>query len=953
MSEAVQQLDEDVLPVLVEERALRLDDPAGCHVVFAGETHLFGVHGDEAAARLPLTRIGTNGLLFGTLPSTFGQETLLAAGSPDVRYYRLPDDAWRVPDPLESFRDGVATWLDALARGLSDQIDPKPHPDITLADETGVLQVAPGMVLACRRGVVWVDLAGVGAELFGMEPVEGLLPLPAGAWITIGSAGDVKTFSWNHGLQRDDWFDALDRFNAAAVEQLPLVRGLSEADEFNRVRARKSSEDVEGQETARRVGALLSNELESVQEAGGDGLGDILRHLGREIGVRIKRPIKSRRAQMDVAPALEEYARSSDLRLQPVELTGDWWRYEGGPLLGYRRSGEPVALLWRGGYVEVDRTGKRRAIDRSVAEELEASADLLFRPQPAKIGFLNLQLASLAGSGRDVVGLLATIVITSILAQLLPLATSLVFGVLVPAAMQADLVQVGIVIVLAGVAGFFIQVAGEVSRQRLTARAGAALYRETWDRIVGQPLGFLRRHASADIAARAGCGLAAFEGVRQFAFAAAAVIGAVVSSLLVITWKSPLLALVAAALIGFHVGVGLLAGWMQARAYASGDQLFGIADNHMMQIVTGITKLRMAAAEDRALLRWADSFSAMRARLVGARRVMNVYESWLAAFPLLATAVLFLTMQHANPGGEGLFALPLAAVVTVITAFGVMFAATGHFLRALLLVWMERPGWRYARPLMENPPTPTVGKTDPGKISGEIVFSSVGFAYEGGSPVLGHVSFRALPGEMIAIVGPSGSGKSTLIRLLLGLEEPSRGSVYIDGHDVRSLHESAMRRQIGVVLQDEKLPPGTIYQIVKGMSEAAPDDVWRALDRAAVADEVAAMPLGLHTPLTDAGRALSGGQVQRIALARALLTRPPVLLLDEPTSALDSQAQAKAMKSVLDMKATRIVVAHRISTIRHAHRILMLDKGRIVEAGSYDELMIADGGFAKLVRASA
>lgn len=954
MAQIAEVKDEsDILPVEIEVRTILLDDPAQCHVVVAGEVSLFSTRANARVARLSLGRIGEGALLFGAPPSFLGEETLLAVGSPDARFYRLPAESWRLADPAEAFAEGLAAWLTALAQGLGEKIEPKPHPDLTLSGTGRNVQASANMVLAASISTMWVDLGDVGGELFGIEPVSGLIPLPPGAWLTITDAGCLTVLDWTEGLKRADWPEALDSFNAAAGELLPLVRGFNETDEFNRIRARNAAEALDAHHIAGRLGALLGNDLESVQETGTDGLADVLRILGREIGIRIERPVKFRRAQMDLAPALDEYARASNFRLQSIELSGEWWRFESGPLLGRRRSGEPVALVWARGYVEIDRTGKRRRVDRAIAQDILAAVDVLFRPQPARLSFVNLQLASLAGSRLDIIGLLATILASSFIAQLLPMATSLVFGVLVPAAMKDALLQIGILIVLVGVAAFLVQLAGDIARQRMNVRADASLYRETWDRIVSQPLGNLRKYASADTTARAGSALSALSGLRQFAFAAAAMVGTLVSSLFVIAWNSAPLAGAAAALFLVHITIGVLAGWLQARAYASGDQLMGTADNHMLQIVSGITKLRTAAAEDRAIMRWADRFAAMRAKLVGARRVMNLYESWLAAFPILGSAVLFATIQGFTPAQEGVPPLSMASVIAVITAFGVMFVATGQFLRAVLSVWMLKPGWTFARPLLESQPEPTAGRTDPGVLSGEVEFSSVSFAYEGGTSVLEGVNFRVGAGEMIAVVGPSGSGKSTLVRLLLGLEEPNKGAIYIDGHDVRSLHAGAVRRQIGVVLQDDKLPPGTIYEIVRGVTETTYEEVWRALAAAAVAEEIAAMPLKLHTPLTDAGRALSGGQVQRIGLARAILADPPILLLDEATSALDSQTQARAMDSVMQMSATRVIIAHRISTIRHAHRIIMLDNGRIVETGTFDDLMKKNGQFARLVLAGA
>ena len=225
------------------------------------------------------------------------------------------------------------------------------------------------------------------------------------------------------------------------------------------------------------------------------------------------------------------------------------------------------------------------------------------------------------------------------------------------------------------------------------------------------------------------------------------------------------------------------------------------------------------------------------------------------------------------------------------------------------------------------------------------------FRYGANGPaVLQGISFDVSPGEHVAIVGGSGCGKTTLMRVLLGLESPESGTITVDGRDLASLDQSSVRRQVGCVLQSSSLLPGTIVENVDMGRGLTRDEVWKALDAAAVGDDVRAMAMGLDTPVVDGGGTVSGGQRQRILIARALAGGPRMLVFDEATSALDNVTQGAVVETLDRLRLTRIVVAHRLSTIRHADRIIVVDEGNVVEEGNYDTLMELDGMFADLAR---
>jgi len=263
-----------------------------------------------------------------------------------------------------------------------------------------------------------------------------------------------------------------------------------------------------------------------------------------------------------------------------------------------------------------------------------------------------------------------------------------------------------------------------------------------------------------------------------------------------------------------------------------------------------------------------------------------------------------------------------------------------------------KPVYAFAAPILEATPEVDDDKGDQGVLTGGIEVSHLNFRYApDAAPVFSDLSLEIKPGEYVAVVGPSGSGKSTLIRLLLGFEKPQAGAVLYDGLDLAGLDMQAVRRQFGVVLQDGKLMPGTLQENILGahihMSEA---DAWRAADQVGLGDDVRAMPMGMQTVITDAGSVLSGGQVQRVLIARALVAEPRVLLFDEATSALDNRTQSMVTDTLGRLNSTRIVIAHRLSTVVMTDRIIVMKDGAVVETGSYEALMQARGLFHDLAQ---
>jgi ABC-type bacteriocin/lantibiotic exporter with double-glycine peptidase domain len=255
-----------------------------------------------------------------------------------------------------------------------------------------------------------------------------------------------------------------------------------------------------------------------------------------------------------------------------------------------------------------------------------------------------------------------------------------------------------------------------------------------------------------------------------------------------------------------------------------------------------------------------------------------------------------------------------------------------------------------AKPIMDTIPEVSEGKLVLERLSGGIELNNVSFRYNENMPnVVDNLSLKIRPGQYVAIVGSTGCGKSTLMRIMLGFEKPQKGAVYYDGKDLSGIDLKSLRRKIGVVMQNGKLFQGDIYSnIVISAPQLSMDEAWAAAEMSGIAEDIRRMPMGMHTIISEGSGGISGGQRQRLMIARAIAPKPRILMFDEATSALDNITQKIVSESLEKLKCTRIVIAHRLSTVRKADCIMVLDHGRIIERGNHEELLRLGGRYADL-----
>jgi NHLM bacteriocin system ABC transporter ATP-binding protein len=706
--------------------------------------------------------------------------------------------------------------------------------------------------------------------------------------------------------------------------------------------------------------------------------------IGRDLGLRFRRPPRpsednQRRAEIENAAAdaedappemraalaarrgLDEasaVAAASGIRSRPVRLIGPWWRSDSGPLLGLLHNGDgtttPVSLLRRGGRYRVfdPSTGRESSLSRSIRRRLAEHGLTFYRPLPEdRLTLWNLPTLAARWYSSDLVRAVTVSILAMLLALAVPLATRWLVDTAIPNADRDLLIELALLLVAINVGGWAFRLAEGIASLRFMTWATNMLQAAVWDRLIRLPVGFFRTFSTGDLVNRAlmvsQVGQTLGASLVQSLLTTVLMLGYLALMLAFSVWLGAI-ALVAA--LVFAIVTAFLARAVHATASdleVRRGRILGLC----VELVLGVPKLRVAAAEGRAFGQWATGYAGQLRRLASWQWWHDLESVAATLIASLTTVAVYLTAATWIGSGDEEGAISLGTFIAFTTAFGAFSAGLASLGTTALEIASAVAQQRLAAPVLDQEPEQTLRRPDPGKLQGAIRVQSVSFRYRADGPmVLDDIDLHAEPGEFIAIVGASGSGKSTLLRLLLGFEEPNSGSILYDGKDVQGVDPVGLRRQIGTVLQTSQIIGGTLLDNIAGGHLLSAEEVQAAAADAELATEIAALPMGLYTVLSEGGGNLSGGQRQRVLLARALALKPRILILDEATSALDDRTQANITAALLRRQATRVVVAHRLSTIRQADRIYVLDGGRIVQSGTFEDLLREDGPFARLAR---
>lgn len=651
----------------------------------------------------------------------------------------------------------------------------------------------------------------------------------------------------------------------------------------------------------------------------------------------------------DMNEQLEYLMRPYGIMRRTVKLEEGWYRDAAGAMLGVlAESGRVVALIPTGlsGYSYFDwETGKHRRINRKNQHLFEEEAIAFYKPFPLK----KISLPSLAAyiartlSVSDYVMIgLATLAL-SLIGMISPLITKLLFDRVLLSGNVRLLIAIAFFSVSVSVSTLLISAVKNMVTARIETKLNISIEAATMMRIMSLPADFFKQYSSGELSSRASQVGALCK------MLASTVLSTGLTSIFSLVYISqifayaPMLVVPALLIILATVVFSVVSSLVQMNLSTRQMELSGKESGMTYSLITGIQKIKLAGAEKRAFARWGNLYAQSAKLEYGPPAFIELNSVIALAISLVGTIVMY---SMAVKSG-----ISVADYYAFTTAYGMVSGAFSALAGIALNVAQIKPMLTMVQPFFDAVPEVSDGKQVLTRLSGGIEMNNVSFRYSENMPlIIDNLSLKIRPGQYVAIVGKTGCGKSTLMRLLLGFEHPQKGAIYYDGKDLERIDLRSLRRRVGVVMQNGKLFQGDIYSnIVISAPWLSQDEAWEAAELAGIADDIRMMPMGMNTIISEGSGGISGGQRQRLMIARAVAPKPKILMFDEATSALDNMTQKKVSESLDALKCTRIIIAHRLSTIKQCDRIIVLDHGKIIEDGKYDELIAKNGFFAELV----
>ncbi|MBD1852486.1 NHLP bacteriocin export ABC transporter permease/ATPase subunit [Leptolyngbya sp. FACHB-711] len=865
---------------------------------------------------------------------------------------------------LSDLRLHIADWIYKLAN--SPGLPKLPLAKLFPIDQIDqyVSLVAGQALQPSKEQVLWVQCQQGTAHWLGFDrvpltPHTGRFPLTNGLWISASSTlqltvqplASIDTLApLLEGLAQ------LHCYFLKSIEQITLQQSQAQSTQFQK---RQQLNQQVAQETLKTLASLLKPQSDS-SPAQGDELLMVAGAVGKVLGIPIAPPMEADDPSRMRDP-LEAIARSSRLRLRRILLRDRWWQKDGGPIIAYtRQEKRPVALLpVAGDHYELydpqsSTTGRHYSkVNAAIAAQLNPSAFIFYRPFPSTVlRAWDLVRFAFKGQLKNLLVLLGMGIASTLAGMLVPLATGVLIDMALPTGDRTSLIQIGVGLLFFALGTVSLNWVQALATMRLETQSEVMMQAAVWDRLLQLSPGFFRQYTVGDLESRV-------SGISQIR---RALTGTTLRTMLtsffallnfgLMLFYSVPLALVAGAVAIGVIGFTATTSSLLLRQKRPLLEVRGEISGLVVKLIEAVPKLRSAGAEARAFATWGNKYTQQLHLELSTQLLQDSVAIFNTVMPGLAATLLFwmsVTLIGRSSTSEAT-SLSTGTFLGFSAAFGIFITGATSLSNTVTSVLEIVTLWKRSQPILAAEPEVNPEQADPGKLAGRVQVDRVTFRYrEDGPLTLDQVSLTAEPGEFIALVGPSGSGKSTLFRLLLGFDVPIDGSIYYDGQDLAGLDVTAVRRQLGVVLQNSRINAGSIFDNISASALIAVSEAWTAAEMAGFADDVRAMPMGMHTFVSEGGSNLSGGQRQRLMIARALALNPQILLFDEATSALDNRTQAIVTQSLDKLGVTRIVIAHRLSTIRRADRIYVIQAGRVVQQGTFDELAQQPGLFTQLI----
>lgn len=645
---------------------------------------------------------------------------------------------------------------------------------------------------------------------------------------------------------------------------------------------------------------------------------------------------------------LEYLLRPWGIMRRPVNLEKGWYKDATGAMLAVRKEDGAYTALIPGkftGYTFLDGTGNRVRVTAANADLFEVRAMAFYKPFPLRsMGMQDLlrYMAECLSTSDFLLMGLASLAI-SLIGLLTPFLNKLIFSDVVESGSLRLLLSVTIFLICVNVSTLLLGAVRELLLSKINTKLSLSVEAAAMMRVFSLPADFFQNYSSGELSSR----------VKYINTLCDTIVTTVMSAGLTSLFSLiyiPQIFAYAPALTAPALGIilaSVAASVMSTRIIQkNGRSCMGLAikeSGMSYALISGVQKIKLAGAEKRAFARWANLYAQQAQAAYNPPTIIKLNSVIGTAVSLTGVIVMYYAAVQSQVSVSEYYAFN--------AAYGMVSGAFMTLTSLALSAVQFKPMFGMIKPILDTVPEVSSGKEVITRLSGGVELNNVSFRYRQDTPpVIDNLSLKIRPGQYIAIVGATGCGKSTLMRLLLGFERPQKGAIYYDGKDLTSIDLKSLRQNVGVVMQNGKLFSGNIYS---NITISAPyltmDDAWEAAEMAGIAEDIRRMPMGMHTLISEGSGGVSGGQRQRLLIARAIAPRPKILMFDEATSSLDNLTQKQVSQSLDGLKCTRIVIAHRLSTIKQCDRILVLDGGKIAEDGTFDQLLEQGGLFAQLV----
>ena len=651
----------------------------------------------------------------------------------------------------------------------------------------------------------------------------------------------------------------------------------------------------------------------------------------------------------DLDQQMEHMLRPSGMMHRYVSLSEGWYKDAIGPMLGFLKEDDvAVALLPHPffGYRYKDpETGKLVRLNRKRAALFKEEAVCFYKPLPQKkIGIRDLlgYMMGCLSAGDYTLLVLATLIVT-LVSMIEPQIVRFVTGPAVESGNLQALISAAIFLVSVMISSQLLGITKSMVMKRIETKSSIYVEAAVMMRVLSLPANFFKKYSAGELSSRV--------------TSAKSLCGMIISQILSLSLTSLISILYVAQIASFApalivpsliiilltVGLGILVSFIQIKRSETIMNLGAKELGMTFATVNGIQKIRLSGSEKRAFARWADIYSKSAKMQFNPPLYLKANAVFITGIGLVGNIVLYFIAVKANVGVSNYYAFT--------ASYGQVMAAFTALASIATSVASIKPLLKMAEPILKSEPENNDGKEVLSEVRGDIELEHVSFRYDSQTPyIVNDLSLKIKAGEYVAIVGKTGCGKSTLVRLLLGFEKPERGSIYYDAKNLSNIDPKSLRNHMGVVTQNGKLFPGDIYSnIVITAPKLSMTEAWEAAEIAGIADDIREMPMGMNTIISEGQGGISGGQKQRLMIARAVVNKPNILIFDEATSALDNITQRKVSDALDKLKCTRLIIAHRLSTIKNCNRILVMEDGKFIEDGTYDELIKKGGVFAELV----